>query len=864
MPENTNLVNEIVYSDNIEYDVKKQLLDAINTSKNILSHIKTDYPDGEKYNSALNDYNNLKNEIQKAYMDDQKVTREELEWLKDEILAMDKYDERGFIEKRYDSAKDYLSINNDYTALDKVESAMVEINNKDSEYFYVNQERINYIDNPQKLDQVIDMFIKHGEKLNATKINKKLFDEFASKEWVELDPYNVQFLEKNNLEKNLGKILQVNKEIWIKEFILLQACKKWIDATLIKNVIKEQNINVQYLNYIKIYIWEQDTISEQNFTDLYKSNWVEGIKKLPPEKQKEIIDFLSKNINEQKYENTIIDIIKNTRYYAELRILDIHSTPILKALIDTDIDNIRYITNEKIKDKEIIDCFLENLNKKSSIIDGEEFLWKIDHINRNFDNIEWTLYIFNYIKNNIPQKYEEVKSYISDDAYIKNFVELFKNSKDLKNRPEYLWVYNDIENVVNDNMENIVNFKNTTNEFNVKNQDITKEWFSKLNENLGKKLNWLDEKVKKEILKEIEATNWKFTDASTEKIYNILKNAFPDYKNNPEFEKYFNIIQNEIKNFNIEKAWNLSKSVNLWEWWGGNKYASIDKNWITTLNEWKLKEDYLKLIEWKNEQEKVAIREKFIKDNFAKLKPEEIAKIREILDTYVVIDKIEYTQQNFKKYVEYMDLKAENPDLKMDFKKYVETKDKLDNPSNNYFIPTEESYVKTWSTYSLEWKNWEIITWLTEKEKQLTLWNPEATENLINFFETFKELNLESIWDYREELLISIWNNNIDFSDSNFVSQSELIRFGNTVLKALNNILEKNSDEGDTVKLSTNNTNISSLKNEFRKFSWANSMLSQYTTYNILWEDKFAATLRQLWILWWAYFKTYELRSYLK
>lgn len=194
----------------------------------------------------------------------------------------------------------------------------------------------------------------------------------------------------------------------------------------------------------------------------------------------------------------------------------------------------------------------------------------------------------------------------------------------------------------------------------------------------------------------------------------------------------------------------------------------------------------------------------------------------------------------------------------------IET-DKIENKNNNYYITNEESYNKVEWWYNLIWKNWETIEWLiiSEEEKKLTMWNPEATENLVNFYEFFKELNLESIWDYRKELIISMWNRNINFIDNDSLSKSELIQFWNNLILSINNLISNKKEFENKSKLLITNS-LSWVKNELRKFSWAWSILSDEKTYNIKWEDKFASTLRSFWIIWWAYFKINEFRKNIK
>jgi len=49
-----------------------------------------------------------------------------------------------------------------------------------------------------------------------------------------------------------------------------------------------------------------------------------------------------------------------------------------------------------------------------------------------------------------------------------------------------------------------------------------------------------------------------------------------------------------------------------------------------------------------------------------------------------------------------MDIQEQNPDSKIEFKEYMEIKPKLDDTTNNFYIPSTENYTKSGSTYTLE------------------------------------------------------------------------------------------------------------------------------------------------------------------
>ena len=152
---------------------------------------------------------------------------------------------------------------------------------------------------------------------------------------------------------------------------------------------------------------------------------------------------------------------------------------------------------------------------------------------------------------------------------------------------------------------------------------------------------------------------------------------------------------------------------------------------------------------------------------------------------------------------------------------------------------------------------WSIET--TLQEMSIILGNPDAFRNFINFYEFFRELNLEWVWKYRKELVNSIWDIHINLEDYS-LRDSELLSFWNKLINIINNIWNENKNNEDNTKLKRQNT-LAWLKNELRIFSEAWNIINSAKTFNNLWEDKFTNFLRKHWIIWWAYFCTYKLRE---
>ncbi len=141
---------------------------------------------------------------------------------------------------------------------------------------------------------------------------------------------------------------------------------------------------------------------------------------------------------------------------------------------------------------------------------------------------------------------------------------------------------------------------------------------------------------------------------------------------------------------------------------------------------------------------------------------------------------------------------------------------------------------------------------ITKEEKKLLIWNKKATNNLINFYNFFENLNLLSVWKYRKELMTAAWNVNINPDSENYIDNEELRKFWNELLKFIAKLENKPFVESNT---------LNDVKEKLRIFSWSNSVMGDSKTFNIEWEDKLASYLRNQWIIGWMYFKINEYRK---
>jgi hypothetical protein len=130
-------------------------------------------------------------------------------------------------------------------------------------------------------------------------------------------------------------------------------------------------------------------------------------------------------------------------------------------------------------------------------------------------------------------------------------------------------------------------------------------------------------------------------------------------------------------------------------------------------------------------------------------------------------------------------------------------------------------------------------------------------KNLLNFHETFKELNMLSVWEYRNELIKWFWDVTIDF-DGDTINKTELIKIWNRLLDFINNVQNEDSKWNKSRE-----TTVWWVKNKLIGFSWARSDISDEKKVNSYWDDPFKALLREHKIIWDWIFKYNKFREIL-
>ncbi len=156
------------------------------------------------------------------------------------------------------------------------------------------------------------------------------------------------------------------------------------------------------------------------------------------------------------------------------------------------------------------------------------------------------------------------------------------------------------------------------------------------------------------------------------------------------------------------------------------------------------------------------------------------------------------------------------------------------------------------SNNSIVTEAWEI-SWLDSEEIVAAKNNPEALDNLVNFYAFFKEINLPWVFHYRQEFITAAWTKDINIAD-NSISKQELTLLGIKLINLINNL--KWPDEEKLVQVSS----FEWMKAELKKYSEAGSNITDGKTHGLNGEWKLVNELRNKWFIWWEPpFKTLEI-----
>jgi len=782
---------------------------------------------------------------------------------------------------------------------------------------YVNINRLNDINT-----KYIDDLLKRGRTIKLNNVINKITDKnklIENIKYIKAKAPNYNFTLNNmvhnsllsdiNILENFNKItwykLSINDDIKNIDFNSLS--KK--DIKILFNISTEKTLinymityNLKFFqndnNYIKSIVWEENI-------------WIiEKIKSIISNKETINIDDIdsiemneSKITNNIKFDNTIYEWIKNNNKEIINKFLEAYdesgysiitnfpktfnlilqnkSTINIEKMINIKPDFYRLLPVNIQKNHTIsyVKWIIKSnyngvdMSKELAIIQfkNTEDMYTVFNLldDKNKNNLlKKPLFLTNlnlFINNN---KYEIIyfknqdfiqKIMKSISLYIKEKQEIYdKYNESIKeNKKQYIDKYNDQFVIENYNLANkaVLLVNNTAYKENYKSLMIAYCWEIITGDDWGKDnviedlfKEWLTKEEFKELLKE------------SNKILKQLQQ-----ENNKE------LVDSKIKDTEKEILKSILTDWKIDETKLNNEAREFLKSHIEIeLDNWeKVKYPSNK---WKNNIIQLYLKEKYsnLNNNDIKLKLNKHLKLF-IADLELNIQ-IKHSDKIYTAYKTW-NFNEVNKLLKSDFKESLLNTSEKNKTTNNTNETVSNSNSKTteaniYSSFELSTNNQspeiKLTTWekiqISQEEAKIVKSNPEAAENLINFYKFFKELNLESIWDYRKELMIAMWNRNINLLDNNSLSKSELLQFWNNLILAINNLCENNKELNKKPKLLITNS-LSWVQNELRKFSWANSILSDGKTHNNKWEDKFAATLRNFWIIWWAYFKINTFRE---
>jgi len=677
----------------------------------------------------------------------------------------------------------------------------------DDDFFIENPEYIYLITDVDRLQNLITI---SPEPLSFKNINPDIIENNPELIFdLSLEAFDFKNIPSDFLISNIERFLKNFKNL--SQMILLRAVEVWESRDKLKQIIRDNNIQVS--DTVKNYL-NPGEMSIGRFDDAYEEflNWNIS------EENRDIINQYLINNDLSKYEDQIINLIENWLLDWHTDLLFAKKTlNISIALVQKSPAYITFIPNTHLKDPILIEAFFHKDNDPKEI-EGLLHQFKIDSIKtlctiyrtykKNHDNHYQNLLLNPQIKFQVQDLLsnsgEELYKWFSSKEDKKAFSDIIK---------EFDWIDVDIK-AASENLQSISSSMEESE------KDSYYEWV----------INIISEKfsitLDKDIIQKIES----WTEQEKHSAYKeLIEEAESDEKAKSIIDS---IISLKIEDLENQKSKRKPKLKD------------------------KLKLKFRKKLT-KKEEEKLLKGES---DEFKKAYKEEKE-----------LTQLSQQKNNFNAHYEYIknwDFEKSFDEYLIEYKEKEETleqkkeldKNNYDNYSNtNNNINNNYRLNTLWDKPELLWNNWEKIE-ITPDEAMLVKNNPEAINNLVNFHNFFKKLNLESIWDYRKELATTIWNINIDFNDANSVSKSELLSFWNKLIKAINWLMDDNENLKDKSKLSEV-SNLWALQNEFRKFSGAWSMMSDNMTSNIEWEDKFASTLRQFWVIWWTYFNIHLLRE---
>ncbi|MDP2091013.1 MAG: hypothetical protein Q8K30_05455 [Candidatus Gracilibacteria bacterium] len=874
MPEFSDLIEQ-VSSNKIETEdksVKSETLQLLGDARGIIELASRQGKDKES--EIREKYEKVRLGIIEATKEDLKITRAELNGLKAEV---NKTNEKlaDFYVKNQEILK--LELNKDIVikTLNKL------VNKKNSE------ENINNIkDTSQLTVNFLDINQSLLSDINVIKATRPegmtLFPE---------DILNIPNYFFHN-DENLNKVLEITSTEY-KSALIMKASKVLSEDKLISligkingennpktklqdkdipiNLLKKDDKNVMLLNseWKKMHIDKINKITENSIDEILKTD-IDG-----RDLADEVEYYLQKYNIDKLSDETLINILTilnesdNTIYAPKLLLsLDKRINVINEFSSKVEPVFIKYLPIEIAKNNNVQKNFVDIIVNYLSINNDVNFL--LDYL--EIDDLEIAKYFYEKINNQGDIKADKVFSNFKIREKISRVIGRNENTQDnstnemVKKFASYEKLGIDLINAVKGNKKTIEKIKNDKSSLEITALSIKENLKLNVEDNIMIQLvseiaNLNDDDTNSEksrllIIKLVDICGTK--EKTTIFIQNVNKykiaenvGKIEDIKNN--IDKDGNLLKNvevEFDSFLLKKIDTFKKE---------NKDKKYNINDISN----KAIEEYIENRQDLNQKQKDGLREILI--TFVDSKQRKSNNDNGINYTKALsgeITKEQYNKLSQSTFEKAYDFEAQKEIVKKQEK--IEADYRMQNGLggnyNELNNAIQYNYIQNGNTYTLEGSNGEKIEGLTKQEKDLTIGNPEATKNLINFHDFFKKLNLEGVWKYRGELINAIGDIHIDPNDDDSIKTEELRKFGNKILTFIANA---GKDEKEGKMQTINLSSIQSVKLELQKFSGANSMLNDKKSFNTYGEDRFTAFLREQGIIGGAYFKINGFKSYL-
>lgn len=543
----------------------------------------------------------------------------------------------------------------------------------------------------------------------------------------------------------------------------------------------------------KYYLKTMDSKSEQNI-------WFRLFPFFPEEIRwdKEIINKLFENLKDPKIDNFI------EKYIDHLTIKDLNGyLNIFKIFVENapwerlkNMGNIPENVRNKMFNPKIINHWVHTMQKSLewNIKIDSEFIKKVA-LDEDWNSVSYYEMFLKLINNN------------------KSFIQNYKYIDSLNN------ISTDIQSEINSKTEN-------------ENQKISvNEWLRwAIVWNIFKKVFWSEENedfqdIKEEILN--NKIDWKLLSPETIKNISFKINLIYKWRVSENWEELAKIKFEQL----IKELQNLSISNFLDSDWMDimsreeltdeeNKNSKIDLLNIL-INEYKnLYEDIRKEFPEENQETILEkMKDRFIKQRYWSLNEEEREKIKESLRYFDSIINYEWIlikseeSENLEELNEELENNTESNNILEewfqsnelnidydinDYKNYLEIKNQYNKNNNNKQNNTNTNLNNT-ETYKTntetKWYNPEL--WVIEnngnkielnnQEKQIVESNPEAIDNIIDFYNLLNDIWLSKLWKIKDQIFNSISNVewiwfNVDWD---YLNENETKIFINKILKSL-------------------------------------------------------------------------------